>query len=95
MNDSFVKKPNPVKACKYTGPKGEYPQWFHDALNEGKISPLGLQVATIYTDRGPSLVYTGDWVLRAEDGRLWPTDDAYFTANYEAAPAIAEVIPKG
>lgn len=69
------------------------PVWVNDALQDSRIIPMargnrwGSEV-TIKTNEGDLLAHPGDWIIRAEDGRIWPTDDAYFAANYEAVPDV-------
>lgn len=88
----YLKNPIPVNAFRWQNQSyQEMPDWARAALDHGKIARNGLALS-VYTEEGTMRANPGDWVLQADDGRVWPTDHDYFTRHYtEMAPATAIV----
>jgi hypothetical protein len=87
----FRKRPVNVKAWKIEI-GAPYPDWVHHAMQDGKIVPKDPKAnewgeeVIVKTNEGDLSARPGQWLLQAEDGRIWPTDNAYFTANYAPIP---------
>lgn len=76
----YRKKPTIVNAEQIVADK-PYPAGVcHLDNRDGLKCPSHIHVHTL---EGNMKAKVGYWVLTAADGRQWPVDPIYFTANYE------------
>jgi hypothetical protein len=83
-HDAYRKRPVNVRAWRASA-MNDAPAWVLDALESGRLSHTDAVTGIfhILTNEGPFSGKAGDWVVKAEDGRIWVTDDRYFRDNYE------------
>lgn len=82
----YIKKPIPVEAVQILEDKNDlidnYPQWFCDAYDLGKISYAftGLIVKTL---EGEMYTPWGSYIIRGVKGELYPCRADIFEETYE------------
>lgn len=80
---TYRKKPVNVDAFRWSSePISDWPAWLQNAFHDHKVWQNG-SALSVETNEGPVRCNRGDWLIQAADGRIWPTDDAYFRENYE------------
>ena len=88
----FRKKPVIVQAIQWTGENlrevidlaGLHPsanKWSWPEY-EQVVRDHGLK---IFTREGPLMASVGHWIVRGDNGDVWPVADDYFRASYEPA----------
>lgn len=84
----YIKKPIPVEAVQISEDKNDiienYPQWFCDAFDSGKIRSsfafTGLIVSTL---EGEMYAPWGSYIICGVEGELYPCKKEIFEKTYE------------
>ncbi|MGY3392957.1 hypothetical protein ACVWW6_005548 [Bradyrhizobium sp. USDA 3311] len=83
----YRKKPVVVEAFEYrdvSNTDPSVPGWFVDAVLAGKVIASPNSIA-ITTSNGMRRAYDGDWIVRGEDGELYPYKPMVFAEAFEPA----------
>lgn len=88
----YVSKPVVVQAFRLCDLNGttthRIPSWLMPAITDGTINVKGMQVNT---RQGPVKFKEDDWLIRLEDGEIYPCSDEVFQKKYEQLPASQAV----
>lgn len=84
----YIKKPIPVEAVQiHSDPIKiikNYPQWFYDAYNSGKIKfQYAFNGLIVETLEGRMYAPWGSYIIKGVDGELYPVREDIFEKTYK------------
>lgn len=96
---TYRRKPILVEAFQMTienrHDNSKWPEWLHEAWNK-RPSEIGslyvlypegpTDLLAIYTPGGGKFVNCNDWIIKDQEGKIYPCDPSIFRKIYEAVP---------